>query len=84
MHESMPKYPCKNPKISSAKKIMQNLWQAPVQIKLNPGDALMTMQKQFQRGEYDTVSDHLESLSTSVPEILTAGRLNGQCSGLYG
>ena len=33
---------------------------------------------------YDTVSDHLESLSTSVPEILTAGRLNGQCSGLYG
>ena len=34
------------------KKIMQNLWQAPVQIKLNPGDALMTMQKQFQRGEY--------------------------------
>ena len=33
---------------------------------------------------YDTVSYHLESLSTSVPEILTAGRLNGQCSGLYG
>ena len=33
---------------------------------------------------YDTVSDHLESLSTSVPEILTAGRLNGQCCGLYG
>ena len=33
---------------------------------------------------YDTVSDHLESLSTSVIEILTAGRLNGQCSGLYG
>ena len=33
---------------------------------------------------YDTVSDHLESLSTSVPEILTADRLNGQCSGLYG
>ena len=33
---------------------------------------------------YDTVSDHLESLSTGVPEILTAGRLNGQCSGLYG
>ena len=33
---------------------------------------------------YDTVSDHLESLSTSVPEILTACRLNGQCSGLYG
>ena len=33
---------------------------------------------------YDTVSDHLESLSTSVPESLTAGRLNGQCSGLYG
>ena len=34
--------------------------------------------------DYDTLSDHLESLSTSVPEILTAGRLNGQCSGLYG
>ena len=34
--------------------------------------------------KYDTVSDHLESLSTSVPEILTACRLNGQCSGLYG
>ena len=33
---------------------------------------------------YDAVSDHLESLSTSVPEILTAGRLNDQCSGLYG
>ena len=33
---------------------------------------------------YDTLSDHLESLSTSVPEILTADRLNGQCSGLYG
>ena len=33
---------------------------------------------------YDTVSDHLESLSTSVPEILTACRLNGQCCGLYG
>ena len=33
---------------------------------------------------YDTVSDHLESLSTSVPEILTACRLNVQCSGLYG
>ena len=32
----------------------------------------------------NTVSDHLESLSTSVIEILTAGRLNGQCSGLYG
>ena len=36
------------------------------------------------KSEYDTVSDHLESLSTSVPEILSAGRLNGQCSGLYG
>ena len=35
-------------------------------------------------GGYDTVSDHLESLSTSVPEILTACRLNGQCFGLYG
>ena len=33
---------------------------------------------------YDIVLDHLESLSTSVPEILTAGRLNDQCSGLYG
>ena len=33
---------------------------------------------------YDTVSDHLESLSTSVIKILTACRLNGQCSGLYG
>ena len=33
---------------------------------------------------YDTLSDHLESLSTSVIEILTADRLNGQCSGLYG
>ena len=32
---------------------------------------------------YDIVSDHLESLSTSVPEILTAGRLKDQCSGLY-
>ena len=33
---------------------------------------------------YDIVSDHLESLSTSVIKILTAGRLNDQCSGLYG
>ena len=33
---------------------------------------------------YDTVSDQLESLSTSVIEILTACRLNGQCSGLNG
>ena len=33
---------------------------------------------------YDTVSDHLESLSTSVIKILTAGRLNDQCVGLYG
>ena len=52
MHESMPKYPCKKSQNILCKKIMQNLWQAPVQIKLNPGDALMTMQKQFQRGEY--------------------------------
>ena len=29
------------------------------------------------------LSDHLESLSTSVPEILTACSLNDQCSGLY-
>ena len=33
---------------------------------------------------YDTVSDHLESLSTSVHKILTACRFNGQCSRLYG
>ena len=33
---------------------------------------------------YDIVSDHLESLSTSVIKILTAGRLNDQCSELYG
>ena len=33
---------------------------------------------------YDAVSSHLESLSTSVIKILTAGRLNDQCSGLYG
>ena len=32
----------------------------------------------------DTFLDHLESLSTSVIEILTACRLNGQCCGLYG
>ena len=41
-------------------------------------------QDQVLTSAYDTVSDHLESLSTSVPEILTAGRLNGQCCGLYG
>ena len=28
---------------------------------------------------YDAVSDHLESLSASVTEILTAGRLDNQC-----
>ena len=44
----------------------------------------MFYSKYLHMSTYDTVSDHLESLSTSVPEILTACRLNGQCSGLYG
>ena len=47
------------------------------------GSALI-FHDQKQCPAYDALSDHLESLSTSVPEILTAGRLNDQCSGLYG
>ena len=44
----------------------------------------VSVSQHHHRHAYDTVSDHLESLSTSVIEILTAGRLNGQCCGLYG